>query len=188
MAKKNIILLLLLFVFVLSSCKKEKEARTIITTIEETHISKTPKTVGDTIIRKSFEWGSTVYSATIERKADTATVVRDDEGQKYYDNKVTLRVDGPDGELFNKTFSKENFSSYINTDYIKPKRSVLIGIAFNGVEKGGNAIFVATVGSPDSQSDEFMSVRINIDKHGAMTMGNMQEIQEDMENSSQFED
>lgn len=188
MTRKNIFLLLLLSLFILASCKKEKESRTIITTIEEPHFTKTPKTVGDTIIHKSFEWGSTVYHASIERKADKEVVVRDDDGQKYYDNKVTLKISGSDGEFFNKTFTKDSFTSYINTDYVKPKRSVLIGVAFNRVEKGGNAIFVATVGSPDSQSDEFMSVQINIDKQGAMTMGKLQEIQEDMGNADLFEE
>ena len=180
--KRNLLFILLALI-VLVSCKKEKEARTIITTIEEPHFSKTPKTVGDTIINKSFNWGSIVYHASIERKADTAVVVRDDEGQKYYDNKVTLKVCGPDGEIINKTFAKDDFTSCINTDYIKPKHSVLIGIAFNRVEAGGNAIFVATVGSPDSQSDEFMSVQVNVDKHGAMTMSKLQEIQEGMDNA-----
>lgn len=161
---------MILSALVLSSCKKEKESRTIITTIEEPQISKTPKTIGDTVINKSMEWGSSVYSYRIERKANKDVTVKDEDGQKYYDNTVTLSVSGPDGEIFNKTFDKSNFSSYINSDYIKPNRSVLIGIAFNRVEKGGNAIFVATIGSPDTQLDEFMTVQINIDKSGAMTM------------------
>lgn len=166
-----------LSLLVLSACKKEKESRTIVTTIEEPHFSNTPKTVGDTVINKSFNWGDIVYSARIERKADTI-IVKDEDGQKYYDNIVSLAVNGPDGEIFNKTFRKDNFSQYVNSDYIKPKRSALMGIAFNRAEKGGNAVFVATVGSPDSQSDEFMSVQINIDKHGAMTMSTLQEIQD----------
>ena len=163
---------------VLSSCKKEKESRTIITTFEEPQISKTPKAIGDTVINSTMEWGSSVYSYRVERKADKDAIVKDEDGQKYYDNTVALSVSGPDGEIFNKTFSKGNFSSYINSDYIKPNRSVLIGIAFNRVEKGGNAIFVATIGSPDTKLDEFMSVQINIDKSGAMTM-NRQNVQDE---------
>ncbi len=179
MTKKNILFLMILSALVLSSCKKEKESRTIITTIEEPQISKTPKTIGDTVINNSMQWGDVVYSYRIERQSIKDVTVKDEDGQKYYDNTVSLRVDGPNGEIFNKTFKKDSFSSYINSDYIKPNRSVLIGIAFNRVEKGGNAIFVATVGSPDSQSDEFMSIKINIDKSGAMTMSKLQDMQDE---------
>lgn len=163
----------------LSSCKKEKESRTIITTIQAPTISKTPLAVGDTVITKSFEWGDKVYSMHIERKADKEITVKDEDGQKYYDNKVTLRIDGPNGVLFEKTFVKDDFNSYINTSYIKPGRSALMGIAFNRADKGGNAIFVATVGSPDSMSDEFMSIQISVDKSGAMSLIKSQDISDD---------
>lgn len=179
MRNKNILLMMAVLSVTLGACKKEKESRTIITTIQEPAISKTPLAVGDTVITKSFEWGDKVYSARIDRKADKEVTVKDDDGQKYYDNDVTLRIDGPDGVVFEKTFEKDDFTSYINTSYIKPSRSVLMGIAFNRVEKDGNAIFVATVGSPDSMSDEFMSIHITVNKAGSMSLLKSQEISDD---------
>lgn len=185
MTNKNILLILLLTLFVLSSCKTEKKSRMIIATLEEPHFSKTPKVIGDTVISNTFRWGEDNCTYIIDRKAiriDSCTV-KDDEGQKYYDNEVKLTVKDSNGDLFNHTFKKGNFIQHVDQNYVKPKHSVLIGVAFNRVEKGGNAIFVATIGSPDIQSDEFVSVQINIDKKGAMTMSNLQEIQDDMDNA-----
>lgn len=179
MRSKKILLMMMALALVVSSCKKEKEARTIIASIEEPTISKEPKTIGDHVVNDSFQWGSKVYSYRISRQADREVIVKDEDGQKYYDNTVALRVEGPDGVVFEKTFVKADFNNYIDTGYLKPSRSVLMGIAFNRVEKGGNAVFVATVGSPDAMSDEFMPVHVNIDKHGAMTMSKMQEISDD---------
>lgn len=179
MNNKRIIFIIMALAVAFTSCKKEKESRTIITTIKEPTISKTPLTVGDTVIIKSFEWGDKVYSAHIERKANKDVTVKDEDGQKYYDNKVSMRIDGPDGVLFEKTFIKDDFISYINTNYIKPGHSALMGIAFNRADKGGNAVFMATVGSPDNMSDEFMSIQISVDKSGAMSLIKSQEISDE---------
>src|SRR3712207_8172757 len=55
------------------------------------------------------------------------------------------------------------------TLFRSPKRSVLMSIVYNKVENG-NAVFVATISSPDTMADQYMLVRINISKTGGMSM------------------
>ncbi len=162
---------------VLASCSRKKETGTIITKIETTKVSRQVLSTGDKETTKEFQWNGEACNAVISVKADKeAHVVKDGDGNKYYDNKVTLTVNGADGKLFSREFTKADFKDYINTDYLKPSKSTLLGIVFNKVE-AGNAMFVATVGSPDDMADEFMLVGINLSKSGGITMNRIQEVE-----------
>ncbi len=161
--------------FVTTSCSRKKETGTIITKIEAPKVSHQVQVIGDKETTKDFQWNGEACNAVITVKADKeASVVKDGDGNKYYDNKVTLTVNGNGGQLFHREFTKGDFKEYINTDYLKPSRSTLLSIVFNRVE-GGNAMFVATVGSPDAMADEFMLVGISLSKSGGMTMSRIQE-------------
>ncbi len=160
---------------VMASCSKKKETGTIITKIETTKVSRQVLSTGDNETTKEFQWNGEACNAVVAVKADKdAAVVKDGDGNKYYDNRVTLTVNGAGGQIFKREFTKGDFKEYINTDYLKPSKSTLLGIRFNRVE-GGNAMFVATVGSPDDMADEFMLVGISISKAGGMSMSRIQE-------------
>lgn len=184
MANKYSLLITILLVLLCASCKKEKETRTIVEITEEPKVSNEPKAMEETVTQKSIEWGSSVYQITISRKADKDVVVKDADGNKYYDNIVTLCVDGPSANIINRQFGKTDFSAYVNSNYIKPKRSALMGIGYDKIE-GGNAIFVATVGSPDTMDDEFMTVKISLTKSGTVTLSSLQTIDAESDESSE---
>ena len=59
----------------------------------------------ETVAQKSIEWGSSIYQVTISRKADKNVVVKDADGNKYYDNTVTLCVDGPSANIIIRQFN-----------------------------------------------------------------------------------
>lgn len=180
MANKYSLLITILLVLLCTGCKKEKETRTIVDITEEPKVSKEPKAMEENVTQNSIEWGSSVYQVTISRKADKTAVVKDHDGNRYYDNTVTLCVDGPSDNIINRQFTKADFASYINSNYIKPKRSALMGIGFDKIENG-NAVFVATVGSPDTMDDEFMNVKVILSKSGALTYEVQQEIESESE-------
>lgn len=183
MANKYSLLITILLVLLCASCKKEKETRTIVEITEEPKASNEPKAMEETVAQKSIEWGSSIYQVTISRKADKNVVVKDADGNKYYDNIVTLCVDGPSANIINRQFSKADFANYVNSDYIKPKRSALMGIGYDKIE-GGNAVFVATVGSPDAMDDEFMTVKITLSKSGDVTLSSLQTIDAESDDSA----
>lgn len=168
-----IALLTLLF----SSCQEKKDTRTIITKMEKPKVSAEIQSMPAEESEKRFEWGSVYYEAHLSRSADKQLpVVADADGNKYYDNAIALTIAGPSGNVVEKVFRKEDFSDYINSNYIKPSRSVLANLLFTAVENG-NAVFVATVGSPDVMDDEFMLVRVLISKSGTIRMERVEEIE-----------
>lgn len=159
----------------LISCSKKKESNTIITTIEPEKVTKEIKTVGDGTETKSFDWNGTYYTATITRKANKdIKPVKDDDGARYYENTIEMKLEGPDGVVFQRTFSKDDFDSYIDKNYLKPSRSTLMTIAFSRTD-GANAYFMITVGSPNQMDDEYMLVQMAVSKSGGMSLTKVQE-------------
>ena len=176
MKTNNVTLILAVaLTLVMASCSRKKETGTIITKMETTKVSRKVQATGDKETTKEFQWNGEVCNAVISVKADKeAPTVKDGDGNKYYDNKVTLTVNGAGGQLFKREFAKSDFKEYINTNYLKPTKSTLLGIVFNRIE-AGNAMFVATVGSPDDMADEFMLVGISLSKSGGISMSRIQE-------------
>lgn len=157
-----------------SSCTEKKESKTIIATIEENSVAKEVKTVGDATETKSFDWNGIVYTATVTRKADKEVKpVKDDDGNRYYENTIAMKVDGPDGSVFQRTFTKGDFESYVDKNYLKPSRTTLMSISFDKVE-GPNAYFVVTIGSPNQMDDEYMLVHLAVSKDGGMSLSKLQ--------------
>ncbi len=173
--KNGTLVFAVMFLLAVSSCTKKKETNTIITKIETPKVSREIRTVGDNETRKSFDWNGTVYEAVVTRKADKELpVVKDEDGNRYYDNSIEVSLSSAGSEVFRRVFHKSDFTSYINTGYLKPSKSALMSVAFTRVE-GGNAMFVATIGSPDTMADEYMLVEISVSKSGGMTMSQIQE-------------
>ncbi len=169
----TIALLALLF----CSCEEKKETRTIITKMEKPKVSAETKAMPEEESTKRFEWGDVYYEARLSRSADKELpIVTDADGDKYYDNAIALTIAGPSGNVVEKVFRKDDFSDYINSNYIKPSRSVLVNLIFTEIE-GSNAVFVATVGSPDVMDDEFMLVRVLVSKSGTIRMDRVEEIE-----------
>jgi len=101
----------------------------------------------------------------VQRKADESLPLADDgQGNKYYDNRITVKVTRKDGsEFFNRTFSKDDFDAYVDPLY--KKNSALLGIVFDKAE-GDYLVFAASVGSPDRMSDEYVPLVLKISRFG----------------------
>lgn len=75
--------------------------------------------------------GGTDYTITISRAADTSLpVVTDEQGNKFYDNRVTVQVKRGSEVVLNQTFTKENFSDFLTTD-AERQGTVLLGMAYD---------------------------------------------------------
>lgn len=171
---KSVLSIFILLLFV-CSCSKKKETNTIITKLETPKVIKKIQAVGDEENKKTFTWDNVNYSSNISRKADKdLPIVKDGDGNKYYDNVIELIVTSSTGELFRHQFRKTDFNSYIDTNYLKPSKSALMSISFSRID-GNRAVFVATIGSPDTMADEYMLVKIAITKSGSMSLSKIQE-------------
>ena len=99
----------------------------------------------------------------MERKADESLpLVADEQGNKYFDNRITVEIKRADGSLFFKrTFVKTDFAKCLSNSY--GRNGALLGVVFNEV-KDNNLYFAASVGSPDIMSDSFVPIVVKLSR------------------------
>ena len=143
------------------SCNEKPKKDIIITKMPpKTEISKNPLQVGDYSQSREVEWVGSTYTVEVNRKADsTLTIVKDENGQKYYDNRILVRILRKDGsEFFNRAFTKNDFDAYVDALY--KKNSVLLGIVLDKAD--ADNIYLA--------SDEFVPLIVKVSRMGQVTI------------------
>lgn len=151
----------------LAGCSKKKQVKTIMVPKQEVqHVS-------DTIIRlegltydKPVTWGQSTYNIHIVRQSDDSlAVVRDEIGNRYYDNRISIKVTREDGStFFDRTFTKKSFASCLPESY---EQSALMGLVFDRSDDD-NLYFAGSVGSPDQESDDYVPVLVVVNRKGEM--------------------
>ena len=166
MKKKNLTMVLAFGVLMgVVACKEKKQSDVIITTKPVPEAKKPTQKVGDYETTTPVDWVGSTYQVLVERKADESLPLADDgQGNKYYDNRITVKIVRKDGsEFFNRTFVKEDFSAYVDALY--KKNSALLGIVLDRAE-ADYLVFAASVGSPDKMSDEYVPLVMKVSRFG----------------------
>lgn len=166
MKKKNLTMVLAFGVLMgVVACKEKKQSDVIITTKPVPEAKKPTQKVGDYETTTPVDWVGSTYQVLVERKADESLPLADDgQGNKYYDNRITVKIVRKDGsEFFNRTFVKEDFSAYVDALY--KKNSALLGIVLDRAE-ADCLVFAASVGSPDKMSDEYVPLVMKVSRFG----------------------
>ncbi|MGI6222000.1 MAG: DUF4738 domain-containing protein [Prevotella sp.] len=182
---RTTLFLILCIGLLLTSCKKKKEDPTII--IHKTEVKKPQGThkVGDQTRNYDFQWLGANYKAVVERKADPSLpTATDDEGAKYYDNRISVKILRADGSVFyDHTFSKEDFSAELD-ERIK-KNGVLYSMIYVKND-GDNVEMKASVGSPNQMSsDDYVSFTVKISRMGAMKLSKDQQLDTNSEGTDE---
>ena len=141
-----------LMMLLAASCKEEKKPDNIIVKKTPVAVKKSVQSMGDNAAERDVEWLGATYHIRIERKADKSlSLAKDGQGNKYYDNRVSLLITRPDGsEFVRRTFSKADFASYVNGTNSETLR------------------FAASVGSPDRMSDEYVPLVLTVSRTGGV--------------------
>ena len=175
---KNLItaLIIALALCSVAACKKERKSNDIITKMApRPKVPTGPKSLSDFKYEKKVEWMGGTYTITIHRYADKdLELAVDEDGRKYYDNKVQLSIKRPDGTIFyDRTFTKNDFKEFTNNHY--GEHGSLVGFMFDHAE--GDALrFGVSVGSPDPNSDEYVPMDFVIDKSCRVRISNATEL------------
>ena len=150
------------------SCKETKKDNNIITHKKEVTAPKKTQKVGDYSQSRNTEWLGSEYTVTVDRKADSSLPLIDDgAGNKYYDNRISVKITRKDGTtFFNRTFSKSDFAQYVDEPY---QDGALLGIVLDKAE-GDCLYFAASVGSPDTMSDEYVPLVMRISRTGQVSI------------------
>ena len=158
----------------MASCAEKKKSKIIIAPKPVAQVTNKPtQEMSGYEQSRDVEWLGNHYKVVVKREADhELPIIQLDKTNKYYDNKITIRILRSDGtEFFNHTFTKAAFES--NLDKKTKSTGALLGIVFDKAE-GDNLCFAASVGSPDITSDEYLPLVLKISRMGAVSISNDQ--------------
>jgi len=165
--KKIQLLAALLMAVIAISCGKKKESKDIIVPTVEVVKPKAPISMQPYNQQQEVKWLDKSYQVFIDRVADDSLrMVQDETGQKFVDNRITLRVIRADGSVFfKKVFTKSSFDAQLDDDY--RQTGILEGLVFDKVD-GNNLIFAGSVSHP--QTDEYIPLVVTVSNFGNVTI------------------
>ena len=168
MKKINLLLIAVPLICGFSACKEKKQSDDIIVAKYVPEGPKEPIKMSTGTRRNDVEWLGKSYTVKIVRQAaDSLPMLKDETGQKYYDNRVVLAILRSDSSVFvRKVFTKEAFASYVDADF--RQKGILENIVFHGIENQ-NLKFGAVITRPGSD-DEFVPLDLTIDRNGGMSI------------------
>ena len=160
---------LAIVVLAMASCSGEKKTNVIIVPKTEAPKPQMPVKMSEFTHQDDVQWIGKTYKVVVHRfVADSLPMVKDEQGTKYFDNLIRVKVIRPDGtEFFNRLFSKKAFNDYL--DATTRESGVLLGIVFDRAE-GDDLIFGASVGSADKLSDEYIPMVVRLNRMGNVSI------------------
>jgi hypothetical protein len=157
----------LLTALLVASCAQKKKSNDIIVPTVETPKPQAPIRMQPYDQTKDIVWLGKNYQVAIQRVADDSLrMVKDETGQKFVDNRITLKIIRADGSVFfGCTFTKAAFDAQLDDDY--RQTGILEGIVFDQVD-GNNLVFAGSVSHP--QTDEYIPLVITVSNFGDVTI------------------
>lgn len=165
--RKELTIATLIGALLLTGCKEKKTHDDIIAPRVETPVPSGPERMADSRVDRDVQWLGKNYKVEVWRRADDSLrMVKDEYGQQFVDNRVTLTVKRGDGSVaITKSFTKSAFDAYLDTKY--RKEGIFDAFVFDGVE-GQQLKFAASVSIP--QSDEYIPLEIKVDNFGSVSI------------------
>ncbi len=171
---KNLILAFIAVPCLLASCGQKKQHDDIIVQHTEAPKPQAPIRMQDYKDVKDVQWLGKQYQVEVSRTADDSLrMVKDENGQKFVDNRIILKVIRTDGSVFcTKTFTKAAFDGCLDDDY--RKTGILEGFVFDKAE-GNQLFFAASVCHP--QTDEYIPLIVTVSNFGEVGISRDQDLE-----------
>ena len=149
---------------IIAGCKEKKQSEEIITSRVEVQKPSGPVRIQAYADSKEVQWLGRTYTVEWKRTPDDSLrMVKDENGQKYVDNRVAIRVVRTDGSVFfQKSFTKSAFTAYLPEKY--NRMGILEGLVFDEVD-GNHLVFAASVSLPQTE-DEYIPLEVRVDNFG----------------------
>jgi hypothetical protein len=150
-----------------TSCGKKKETNDIIVPTVETPKPQGPVRMQPYDQTSDVQWLGKEYQVAINRvSCDSLPMVKDETGQQFIDNRITVRILRSDGSVFFKrVFTKADFVAQLDDDY--RKTGILEGIVYDKAD-GNNIIFAGSVSHP--QTDEYIPLVVSVTNFGEVSI------------------
>ena len=149
MKKKISIIIASALVLLVTGCGEKKKHDDIIATKAETPKLQAPVKMQDYRQVTDIKWLDKKYQVEVIRTPDDSLrMVKDETGQKFVDNRISLRIIRADGSVFfNRSFTKADFKSKLSEDF--QKYGIMDGLRYNHAEEG-KLYFNTCVSFPES--------------------------------------
>lgn len=120
--------------------------------------------VSDAKVAVTFK-GKEYQSSVVRRPDESLPMVQDQQGDKFVDNRITLRITSGGKELVDKVFTKENFASLVPANFLK--HAILEGMVYDKTTPQG-IIYAASICYP--QTDLYVPLRLTVAADGRISM------------------
>ena len=150
-------------VFVIAACSQKKKSDDILAEKIEQPKAQGPVRLQPYTDSRDVQWIGRTYHIAINRQpSDSLPMVKDEIGQQFVDNVISLEVSRGDGSVFySHTFTKKDFDRYLDNDY--RNTGILEGLVFDKTD-GDWLEFAASVSHP--QTDEYIPLIVRLSRLG----------------------
>ena len=154
-------------VLTLTACGGKQKSNDIITKTVEMPKPQGPVSLQPYNDSRDVSWIGKKYHVEINRHAsDSLPMVKDETGQQFVDNYITLEVSRQDGSKFySRKFTKKDFEKYLDDDY--RETGILEGFVFDKTD-GDWLEFAASVCHP--QTDEYIPLIVRLSRMGELAI------------------
>lgn len=118
--------------------------------------------------------GKEYHSQVIRRPDDNLPVVKNEEGETFIDNRITLRITSGGKTVVDKVFTKESFAGLVDATFLK--HSILEGLVYDKNTSNG-MVYAASICYP--QSDLYIPMSITVSADGKISLAK-EELLEDV--------
>ncbi len=118
--------------------------------------------------------GKACHSSVSRRPDKDLPVVADEQGEQYFDNRITLHIDCEGKEVLHKDFTKQDFAPWVDEEFLG--NSILEGLVYDTVTDSG-IFYVASLCYP--QTDLYIPFSICVTADGKFAI-RREELMEDL--------
>lgn len=126
--------------------------------------------------------GREYHSSVVRRPDESLPIVKNEQGEKFVDNSITLRITCGGKQIVDKVFTKQSFASLVEADFMK--HSILEGLVYDKTTPQG-IIYAASICYP--QTDLYVPLRLTVSADGSLSMAK-EELLEDLYDTDSIPD
>ena len=159
-----------------SKDKSRKDDATVL--MQDSTQTAAPQRMQVSDVKETFTYKGKEYQSFVVRRPDeTLPMVQNEQGEKFVDNRISLRITCGGKQVVDNVFTKESFASLVDAKFMK--YAILEGLVYDKTTPGG-IIYAASVCYP--QSDLYVPIRLTVTADGKISMAReelMEEYQTD---------
>lgn len=128
--------------------------------------------VSDTEVTITYK-GREYNSSVVRRPDDRLPVVKNEQGEKFVDNSIALRITCGGKQIVNRVFTKENFASLVDAQFMK--HAILEGLVYDKTLPQG-IVYAGSICYP--QTDLYIPFRLTVSADGEISMAKEELLEE----------